>query len=1071
MDVSKEQIQSLFSETIFTRGIHYKDKGLVTNLTYNDSNKSWYAQVVGSDIYVVHIKFHSGHLRHTCDCPAHKQYGSCKHVVATLLEIADKQKQVKRPVTDNVILGNNESTDISGRLIQIFSSMDEVPEHTHDSPMSKPMKIQYLCKPHGRGWKSPLLSIELKAGLDRLYVVKNINEFLDHVIQRKEYIFTKNFSYDPREHYFLPEDLEIVNLLTTINKSESFFKQQQRFFSSSNVQREMVIPPIFADQLFSKLHHRDCLFEYDYNQYDHLTYSESELPFTFTLDKQDDVYQLNLNLFNQVDYLDEYGYLIDRHHLYKLTSKQQRIMGEMGDALAEVETQFLSINRNQIHGFVSHVLPSIQSLGTLHIDEHVSNEIINPPFKCKVFLDQIDGAITARLEYHYDNIVIDPFHDTQEDHDSNRILMREVEKENLIMHIVEQADFKFNGQTLYLDDEEDIYHFLFHIIPELDKRAEVYMTTPVEQTMVADYQEPKIQVDYQNERNLLEVNFGLEGIDDTEISSILQSVVEKKRYYRLSNGAFVSLEDDGFASISELLSELQLQSNDISSGSLTLPSYRGLQIEELLAEKDGAKFNKAFRQLIEEIKHPSENEYDLPQALQASLREYQKVGFQWLKALSRYQFGGILADDMGLGKTLQSIAFLLSEWEADQVNRKPTLIISPASLVYNWKNEFEKFAPSLQVLVIHGSKIEREELLRDFEGIDVIITSYPLIRQDIEAYLPIEFSTVILDEAQAIKNQATKTAKAVKAIKTRRCFALSGTPIENSLDELWSIFDAILPGFFPNKRTFNQMQQTQISKMSRPFILRRLKKDVLKELPDKIESVHKSELTVEQKRLYLGYLEKIHGEAVEAIQTEGFQKSRMKILAGLTRLRQLCCHPALFIENYEGESGKLIQLLDMIVTALENNQRILIFSQFSSMLQIIRNQLFSSGKDAFFLDGQTPSKERVEMAERFNAGEKDIFLISLKAGGTGLNLTGADTVILYDLWWNPAVEEQAAGRAHRMGQKKVVQVFRLIANGTIEEKIYALQQKKRELIENIIQPGETMLSSLSEDEILELLSM
>lgn len=259
--------------------------------------------------------------------------------------------------------------------------------------------------------------------------------------------------------------------------------------------------------------------------------------------------------------------------------------------------------------------------------------------------------------------------------------------------------------------------------------------------------------------------------------------------------------------------------------------------------------------------------------------------------------------------------------------------------------------------------------------------------------------------------------------------------------------------------------------MSRPFILRRIKQDVLTELPDKIESVNHSELTKDQKQLYLGYLEKIQGEAASAISSEGFQKSRMKILAGLTRLRQLCCHPSLFIEGYEGESGKLNQLLEMVETARQNGQRILIFSQFSSMLKIIREEMNAMGEDVFYLDGQTPSKHRVDMVDRFNDGEKNIFLISLKAGGTGLNLTGADTVILYDLWWNPAVEEQATGRAHRMGQKKVVQVYRLITKGTIEEKIHALQQRKRELIENVIQPGETNFTSLSENEIRELLNV
>lgn len=377
----------------------------------------------------------------------------------------------------------------------------------------------------------------------------------------------------------------------------------------------------------------------------------------------------------------------------------------------------------------------------------------------------------------------------------------------------------------------------------------------------------------------------------------------------------------------------------------------------------------------------------------------------------------------------------------------------------------------MNVRVISGTKQERENLLKDTSGFDVLVTSYQLLRQDLEYYHGQTFSVMILDEAQAIKNDATKTARAVKSVSAGKRFALSGTPIENSLDELWSIFDAVLPGLFPAKRFFKQWPQEKVSRICRPFILRRVKQDVLHELPEKIEHVHTCELTDDQKKLYLGYLERIQGETKQVLEEEGLQKGRMKILAGLTRLRQLCCHPSLFLENYEGGSGKLTELLELVQHSLENRQRILIFSQFSSMLKKIRKQLEARGKDVFYLDGQTPSKDRVYMTERFNRGEKDIFLISLKAGGTGLNLTGADTVILYDLWWNPAVEDQAAGRAHRMGQKNVVQVFRMITRGTIEEKIHKLQQKKKALIENVIQPGETMLSSLSEEEIKELLEM
>ena len=579
-------------------------------------------------------------------------------------------------------------------------------------------------------------------------------------------------------------------------------------------------------------------------------------------------------------------------------------------------------------------------------------------------------------------------------------------------------------------------------------------------------------IDVDSSGNWLEVSFGMEGIEQEEIQHILRSAVEKKKYYRLPSGAFVSLESEEFQTIQHILHDLQIKSSQLEQESLRLPLYRGIQLEELVAGKKGnrAKYGKPFRQLLTRLKNPEELDFEVPASLQAELRDYQNYGFQWLSTLSFYGLGGILADDMGLGKTLQSVALLVANKEKFE-EHKPSLILAPASLVYNWKNELAKFAPSLRAEVLIGSPQERLDMLGCATPPDIWITSYPTLRQDSEYYHQHEFRTLILDEAQAIKNYATKTAKAVRDIHAETRFALSGTPIENSIDELWSIFQTIIPDFFPNQKAFRQMPPEKVAKMIKPFLLRRVKQEVLKELPDKIETVHVSDLTKQQKELYLAYLEKIKTETTDSLQGEGFQKSRMKILAGLTRLRQLCCHPSLFLEDYQGGSGKLQQLMDLAVNALENGRRLLIFSQFTSMLRLISHSLDKAGFSFFYLDGQTPSKERVPLVDRFNDGESDIFLISLKAGNTGLNLTGADTVILYDLWWNPAVEEQAAGRAHRMGQKNVVQVIRLITQGTIEEKMYELQQRKKELIDTVIEQGDQTISKITEEDIREILNI
>ncbi|MNS42264.1 RNA polymerase-associated protein RapA [compost metagenome] len=328
-----------------------------------------------------------------------------------------------------------------------------------------------------------------------------------------------------------------------------------------------------------------------------------------------------------------------------------------------------------------------------------------------------------------------------------------------------------------------------------------------------------------------------------------------------------------------------------------------------------------------------------------------------------------------------------------------------------------------------------------------------------------------MDEAQAFKNHGTLTAQSVKSIEAKHRFALTGTPVENGLEELWSIFSAVFPALFPNRQAFNDLPRETIARRVRPFLLRRLKSDVLKELPEKIETVQASELLPEQKKLYAAYLAELQAETLKHLKDDDLQKHRIKILAGLTRLRQLCCHPALFVEGYNGSSAKFEQLLEIIDDCRSAGKRMLIFSQFTQMLGLIRRELGYQGVPHFYLDGQTPGADRVELCSRFNEGEGDLFLISLKAGGTGLNLTGADTVILYDLWWNPAVEQQAADRAHRIGQKNVVQVIRLVTEGTVEDKMYELQQKKKNLIEEVIQPGQESLSSLSEQDIREILSI
>ncbi|MCG3417820.1 DEAD/DEAH box helicase [Oceanobacillus jordanicus] len=1050
-------IQKLFPAIIYKRGLEYYKRGKVMDLLYDLNYQVWTATVKGSEDYFVEInmsQFADGSIDTYCDCPAFDTFGSCKHVAATLIGISQKE-------TDRPPALPHFDYQTTNHFIQALTNVPQTTA-THDIlPEKREMQVQYFCS-----WTlENSLQLELKAGEKRCYVVKDAGLFLDSVLDGKEHYFTKAFTYSPDQHYFKPEDLAIFETLREILNNEQMYEEQRQFSSFRNSNKDtryITIPPLAAKALLEELVNRDFTVDTIKKSYHPVEIAQEKLPFQFSLSKNErNELILNMPELRGGTYLRHYHILFSDGVFY-FPSKEQIPVVEQVSQFGLSDLQ-LPITKQQADTFLSEVLPSLKKVGEVEISEKVTEEIIQLPLQAKLYLEVSDNWIVGKLEYYYGEHYINPF-GGREEHDI--IIIRDVKKEQQIMQLIEYANFKYNGKELYIEAEaeEEIYDFLYYVLPLLDEHLELFLTSEIRSFIMDREPMPNTSVRLESSSNLLEIGFDIEGVKDEEVSSILQAVIEKKRYYRLDSGALLSLEGEEFSSMKQFFQDMEVDKKDLNDGNIHVPVYRGTQVDALI--ETNKNYDPSFRKLLHQLKSPEEQVYPLPEELQANLRNYQQTGFQWFKSLSHYHLGGILADDMGLGKTLQSIAYIASE-----PSDLPHLIVAPSSVVYNWKNECEKFMPSLSVAVLTGTPAERRQRLEEEKEKDVWITSYATLRQDIEYYRQLRFQTLILDEAQYIKNYVTKTSQAIREINAGRRFALSGTPIENSIDELWAIFQVVLPGLMPRQREFKQLSNEKIALITRPFILRRLKKDVLKELPDKIESVHVSELTKEQKDLYLGYHRQLQIEAAQSMKESGFQQNRMKILAGLTRLRQICCHPSLFIENYEGQSGKLEQLMDTVRNAIGNGKRMLIFSQFTSMHEIIIQQLEKENIEYFYLNGQTPSQERVKMSERFNNGEKSVFLISLKAGGTGLNLTGADTVILYDLWWNPAVEDQATGRAHRFGQKNVVQVIRLLAEGTIEEKIYELQQKKRELIDQVIQPGETMLSGLSEDDVRELLNI
>lgn len=1039
-------IQRLFPPHLYERGLRYYHDDRVQGLSFNKNEEAWFAQVEGSESYYVDInvsKLDSGTVKTYCECPAFHTYDTCKHIVAVLLEISDQRttETANHQITQQFIEG-------------ILSSQQTTELLTEKIPMN----VEYLIKFDytNKIW------LEIKTGIGHCYVIRNVRDFLNNVLDNKPHFFTNKFTYDPNMHYFLLRDKEILEMLQSFIITGDIYTDREYYTDNAYDKRHFLVPPMSCIPLLELLQERDTTVETRNGIYQEFEVVRDDTPFDFVVTHNE-----NKDLILKIDGIDHSHYFMSYKMVfvdgifYFPTDDQLKIMNEI--KRFGLTNRELPISPETADIFFSEALPILKKNSPVKISDQVADEIVEYPLRAKMYLQKREDSIVGTLNYHYGNYEIDPFTSRNE---KEIIIIRDSEKEQLIMNLIEQSNFHYNGKELYikLSEDEEVYDFLYSILPVLNEYVEVFLTSDIQSLIVESNPTPSTTVNVQTGTNLLEIGFDISGVDEAEVEEMIKAVIEKKRFYRIESGALISLENESFQSMRRFFTDLNIKQDDLQDGSITVPVYRGVQIDELIETKKS--YDPSFRKLLHQLQSPEETVFELPGNLQAKLRHYQEVGYQWFKSLSEYHLGGILADDMGLGKTLQTITYLLSE-----PAENPHLIIVPSSVVYNWRNEFQKFAPSIQVAIISGSPEERLKIMNESENADVWITSYGTVRQDIAIYRKKEFQTMILDEAQFIKNYATKTSKAIREIRALKRFALSGTPIENSIDELWSIFQVVLPGLMPSLKDFRQLGPNKIASLTRPFILRRLKEDVLTELPEKIESVHVSELTKEQKELYVGYLQQLQEVTTASIAANNFQQNRMKILAGLTRLRQLCCHPSLFIENYEGKSGKLEELLVSVEQMIEDGKRMLIFSQFTSMHELIIKELEKRNIDYFYLHGETPSKERVEMSEAFNHGEKSVFLISLRAGGTGLNLTGADTVILYDLWWNPAVEDQAAGRAHRFGQKKVVQVIRFITEGTIEEKIYELQQKKRELIDQVIQPGETMLSSLSEEDVRELLNI
>ena len=881
---------------------------------------------------------------------------------------------------------------------------------------------------------------------ERTYVVRDVVAFLQAIRKQSHFAIGKSY-YEPISYAaFDPESRALIRFLEGLLSGDTV--HDALFFPNGG--RHLYFPMSFFEEAVQLLMDLPSFtLEVGMDTYQEVFFQELQEDsglFSFQVVEMKEFIELQVQVSSYK--MVEGRFLLANGHFYQI-SPLQKILIEAVQSLPlssdqKRHVQFDLSDQTKL----TYSLEQFRKIGEVKAPSNFYIHDFQPHF---TFDLSEQGEVLLEVAFVYEDRIVRSEQDLKDlPYSSN------FDKERMVFETILAAGFTKHFQTKRSPLlSKQIYPFFQQTLPLFEQLGEV----EVSEKLLDLYQVEKPKIDIQTSGRLLEIGFEFDSIDPSEVDQVMSALIEKNDYY-ISQTGKVLIFDEETKRISQTL--LNLRAKKTKTGQLQTNRIAAFQLSQLFETADNVQFSEEFRHLAHDLIHPEQFPLGKLQVT-AKLRDYQEVGVRWLSMLNHYGFGGILADDMGLGKTLQTIAFLSSVATADS----KILILAPSSLIYNWKEEFEKFAPQMKVEVIYGLKASRDEIIAS--NPQVAITSYASFRQDVEQYEKNQYQYLILDEAQVMKNSQTKIAQYLRKFDVPHTFALSGTPIENHVEELWSIFQIVLPGLFPGKKEFKQLSPETISQYVKPFIMRRKKSEVLQELPDLIEMTYKNELADDQKTIYLAQLKQMQDRILSSSEEE-LNRSKMEILSGLMRLRQICDTPSLFLEDYAGESGKLDSLRQLLEQIKDGNQRVLIFSQFRGMLDIIEKELDALKMTSFKITGSTPANERQDMTNAFNSGQGDAFLISLKAGGVGLNLTGADTVILVDLWWNPAVEDQAIGRAHRMGQDKNVEVYRMITRGTIEEKIQELQTSKRHLVSTILDGTETR-SSLSIEEIREILGI
>lgn len=1047
---TEEDLQALFPPWDYEKGMRYYRQGAVKDLRIEGPAGSEYVTcaVEGTRTYHVEIRYAGNRAAFYCTCPRYRDVRSCKHVAAAML--AQIHESQRRAMSGSDVFVR----EMLNAYLKRSAAQPQLPSEIR-------LEVQ-LCREGPKEYPS----FSMRVGAKKLYSVRDIKAFVGRVVRRETFSYGKEltFCHDPAQF-----DCRAQALLALLIDQFPAYRAPDTFFTLLYTGVDSILWPqgqknkirligSAFDRLFDLLRDQPLAVS---GESEPLTLSDGNPAVVLSLKRREKTAELQ--------FLTEETWTLfgNSQTVYALGARRllrcNKAFCDRLQPLLRYGAAAYRIAYSDLPVFCSCVLPEIEELVEVRDPDGLLQEYLPDPCTARFYFDLEEETLLLRVLLRYGET------EAALDAPLPGDVKRNVRAETAAKALAEQYFCRDETGRYFLSGGDAVFDFLTGPLAEFQRQGEVYLS---DRLRIRRLQPSAVHVGVSVSDGLLRLQIDAGGFPPEELEALYQSLLKKRRYHRLADGRFLPLDGSAQEKLAEMAHMLQLTPQALAKDVVELPAFRSLYVEGLLAEGGGidVRRDRQFRDMVRSFKSVAESDYVLPDRLDSVLRPYQKTGFRWLKTLESSGFGGILADEMGLGKTVQIIAFL-----ATVVSDRPSLVVCPASLVLNWKDELEKFAPSLRTRLILGSAAARKALLSSEEQDDVWVTSYELLRQDIAQYRGKAFYCCVLDEAQYIKNQSTLVSRAVKQINCRQRFVLTGTPIENRLSELWNLFDFLMPGYlFSHQRFVEKLEKpvvkskdreaaAQLRRLVQPFILRRLKRDVLKELPPKVEFVRRIPLSEEERRIY-------HASTLQVLQSfASGDQGKLAVLAALTQLRQICCAPGLCFENYTGPSSKLEAALELCAGMVENGHQVLLFSQFTSVLDLLRPRLDALGISHFTLQGSTPKEKRSQLVKAFNAGEASVFLISLKAGGTGLNLTAADAVIHYDPWWNLAAQDQATDRTHRIGQRASVQVYKLITQDTIEERILELQAQKAGLMDAIAGDTEGDILQMSREDLLTLL--